>query len=109
MLDLMLRSALLGVVLAVGLVLVIGYATVIAWALLAIVVAVVAVAVIGARYSRAAPRRPLPTEPDAAPHENVTLTSTPVPVRATSRENLASDNRWRRAFDGWRYRTPPKG
>jgi hypothetical protein len=36
----------------------------------------------------------------------VTLTSTPTAVRANASENLASANRWRSAFTGWRYNPP---
>jgi hypothetical protein len=52
--------------------------------------------------SSTSPAEPVP----ASAVGNVTLTSTPTGVRANASENLASTNRWRSAFSGWRYLPP---
>jgi hypothetical protein len=81
---------------------------------LGVLVAALAVAVIaGEATGRPKPPGAVPVVPVVPPQvaagHDVTLTSTAAQVRATARENLASPNKWRRHFQGWRYRSPGAG
>lgn len=104
MLAAIVRGFLLGPVLVVVAMMALAMPMHVVWVLLAGVA--VAVAIVAAIIWAPAPSRrrlppPLPGD--------TTLTSTARPVRATARENLASDNHWRKAFTGWRYGSAPKG